>query len=1423
MTDGQTVNTDTGNFYDPDGPNNPTSSGEFVYTICPQTTDLLLVVEFVEFLTGPGELEIYDGADTSANLLFTFSGAIDGNDGPETGQLITASDSNNSGCLTFRFSGGVPNNAFTGWNAAISVREPCQTYSTTGTGIETDIPINEVGYGQVVTFSADVIPSSGVYSDLEYFWSFGDGNSDTGQSVQHAFQNSTANQVTLTVTDQYGCSASFAIEITPIVRFIEVEANTPYNINREDEDGNPETITINNVDDLVIDVLVDNDCANVSNINFTGNPNAPSIGYFDNNNSEFPIESGIVFNNGNINNVEGPNQGIQSDGGWNNTVNSEPELSAFIPSISGSSNDESVLTFDFEAVSETLSFDFIFASEEYENYQCNDTFADAFVFILTDQNGNQENLALVPGTTDPISVTTVSPGTQTGCSPVNADFFGEEYYGAVAPVAPIEYQGRTAVLTASTNINPGEVYNIKMIIADRGDSAFDSAIFLSAGSFDFGTVDLGNDILVENENTLCVGQEITLNTGLELFQGATVEWFKDGVLIPGETDITLDVDDEGIYTVVYTYSTGCTTEDTIIVEFLPTPITESLLPDPLFACEGSTFNLRLNDDNLIDDTQDLNDFQISYFRNSEDAENDVNRIVNPTTYSFQGTTETIFVRIEGFANNQLTGCFEVTEFQITYQDVEISQDLSTLRQCSDYSSNEVNFDLTQVESEALNGQDPNNFDFTYYLTEDHANNSVNEIPLSEVENYLASSGTEIFVRADNPSTTGCFAIGSFILIIDNVRIGDLTLTESISECQNVDTQQTVFDLTPKTDVALDGQDSLDFTVNYFENEQDALQNNLDNIIENPSEYILNSLGQQVIYVTVTNNENPNCFEVSNFIIEAFETPLIEQLQNFEACGDFTLTQTFDLTQNTTLAIGNQTGNYNVSYYLTEAEANSGTNSLTSQGEDISNYAPINESQTIYIRIENSDFTECYSAGSFEIDLNNVEVSSVQDLESCIDPVTGVAEFDLIQNTGLAFGEDQDETTHAVRYLDASNNEISNPEAYEVSSSATITVEVTNQNDQSCTATETFNLSITPQPEVTPASVLEVCINYEDGGDNTIDLTIKDSEINSLATGDIVEYYVSQTAYENDNAIATPESFNLAENQTEIYAAVLNSVSGCRSEVTSFNIENVIPLVDISGYEGQSVCIDENGDLVNTATSPPIIETGLSATNYDFVWLLDGVEIVGETSPSITATEAGVYTVEVTNALAQQITSCVNTSSAEIIESGQIDFELAILTDSFQNNEHGIGVTITEVGLGDYEFRLDYGEWVDLEEGQTELIFSDVPGGMHVITARDKNGCGEVSKEITLIDYPEFFTPNADGYNDNWQLNNTTMTNLDVSEVNIFDRYGKHLYKLTPDQAGWDGTYQGEVLPSDDYWFTIDYIEPRTGEKTIFKSHFTLKR
>lgn len=223
------------------------------------------------------------------------------------------------------------------------------------------------------------------------------------------------------------------------------------------------------------------------------------------------------------------------------------------------------------------------------------------------------------------------------------------------------------------------------------------------------------------------------------------------------------------------------------------------------------------------------------------------------------------------------------------------------------------------------------------------------------------------------------------------------------------------------------------------------------------------------------------------------------------------------------------------------------------------------------------------------------------------------------------------------------------------------------------------------------------------------------------------------------------------------------------------------VANISDSDGKSVCIDDNGDLVITETSPPVIETGMSEVDFDFEWLLDGQLIPGETSSNITAETPGEYTVIVSNALSG--IACENTSTATILESGQIDFELNILTDSFQNNEHAISVMITDIGLGEYEFRLDYGEWFDLEEGQTQIILNNLIGGEHIVTARDKFGCGLVSKKITLIDFPEFFTPNEDGYNDTWNISNFAQAD---AEINIYNRYGKHIYSMTPNDnwLGW---------------------------------------
>jgi gliding motility-associated-like protein len=105
--------------------------------------------------------------------------------------------------------------------------------------------------------------------------------------------------------------------------------------------------------------------------------------------------------------------------------------------------------------------------------------------------------------------------------------------------------------------------------------------------------------------------------------------------------------------------------------------------------------------------------------------------------------------------------------------------------------------------------------------------------------------------------------------------------------------------------------------------------------------------------------------------------------------------------------------------------------------------------------------------------------------------------------------------------------------------------------------------------------------------------------------------------------------------------------------------------------------------------------------------------------------------------------------------------------------------------------------------------------------RDTYNCNELIYEITVIDYPKFFTPNNDGYNDTWNLYGM-QDQLDA-KIYIFDRYGKLIKQISPNGTGWDGTLNGEPLGTNDYWFTVEYTEPTDSVKKIFKSHFTLKR
>lgn len=160
----------------------------------------------------------------------------------------------------------------------------------------------------------------------------------------------------------------------------------------------------------------------------------------------------------------------------------------------------------------------------------------------------------------------------------------------------------------------------------------------------------------------------------------------------------------------------------------------------------------------------------------------------------------------------------------------------------------------------------------------------------------------------------------------------------------------------------------------------------------------------------------------------------------------------------------------------------------------------------------------------------------------------------------------------------------------------------------------------------------------------------------------------------------------------------------------------------------------------------------------------------------------------------------------------VDFNTEV-TEAFSKNQK---ITIAPIAAGnDYLYRLDDGSF------QKSPVFENVSAGYHSVTVFDVAGCKNTitKNNILVIDYPKFFTPNSDGYNDIWNI--FPLKNQSSSKIIIFDRYGKLLKEISPKGMGWDGTYNGQLLPATDYWFTVEYEEQGIIKK--FKSHFSLKR
>lgn len=186
-------------------------------------------------------------------------------------------------------------------------------------------------------------------------------------------------------------------------------------------------------------------------------------------------------------------------------------------------------------------------------------------------------------------------------------------------------------------------------------------------------------------------------------------------------------------------------------------------------------------------------------------------------------------------------------------------------------------------------------------------------------------------------------------------------------------------------------------------------------------------------------------------------------------------------------------------------------------------------------------------------------------------------------------------------------------------------------------------------------------------------------------------------------------------------------------------------------------------------------------------------------------ETGTYTVIITDP-----NGCFTSRNITVTPSNIATIEnISIQEGSFNNT-----IIVDVSGEGDYEFALD-----DINgQYQSSNVFTNVQPGFHTVYVRDINECGITEELVSVLVFPRFFTPNNDGFNDTWKVYGTNAQFNQGIDVKIFNRYGKLLAQFDHSSPGWDGTLNGNLLPSSDYWFVAKLPDGRT-----YKGHFSLKR
>ena len=325
-------------------------------------------------------------------------------------------------------------------------------------------------------------------------------------------------------------------------------------------DGQVMTVNGSSTPEQLVNLLLGTGASVVpGSVLYTGSLNG--IGTFSG--SGIGLASGVILSSGDINLAPGLDNTCSASGVNNATGDAQLDVLSGYPTF-----DAAVLEFDFIPLYHSINFRYVFASEEYSEW-VNSPYNDVFAFFISGPGiTGAPNIATLPNSV-PVSINTLNNGyTVCGDIPIgpctNCTYFIDNTNGLY-----MQFDGYTVPLSAGANVIPGQVYHIKIAIADASDFVYDSGVMLEQGSFGSPTCNIN----VISSNPLCSGGTATLDAGF----GSHYLWNT------GDTTQVITVSTTGQYCVTVTDNGGnsCSACRNITVS-------SALAPHPVITSSGAT-------------------------------------------------------------------------------------------------------------------------------------------------------------------------------------------------------------------------------------------------------------------------------------------------------------------------------------------------------------------------------------------------------------------------------------------------------------------------------------------------------------------------------------------------------------------------------------------------------------------------------------------------------------------------------------------------------------------------------------------------------------------------------------------------------------------------------------------------------------------